>query len=291
MVLIPAGSFVMGAGAKYREETPEKNVEVDSFWLSQTEVTNAQFAEFVEATDYITLAEKGLDPKNFPDIPAELLKPGSAAFIEPPEGVPTSNLANWWKYIDGANWRNPNGSESSIEGMDHYPVVHIALEDALAYANWKGHRLPSEIEYEYASRGGLEEQTYAWGSELNPEGKYKANTWQGIFPFHDTAEDGFKGLAPVGCYEPNGYGLYDMIGNVWEWTDTRYFPSHSVPKNAPAEGFDPDQPGIPVSVIKGGSYLCSANYCARYRPAARQAQALDLGTNHIGFRTVQIQGR
>ena len=275
----------MGAGAKYREEMPPRKVEVEGFWISQTEVTNAQFAEFTEATGYLTLAEKGLDPEKFPELPDELIQPGSATFIEPPEGAATSNLSSWWKYIGGASWRQPDGPGSSVEGMDNYPVVHIALEDAIAYADWKGHRLPTEAEYEYASRGGVSGQTYAWGEELTPEGKHKANTWQGIFPFHNTAEDGFKGTAPVGCYEPNGYGLYDMIGNVWEWTSTAYFPSHRVPDNAPERGFDPSQPGIAVGVIKGGSYLCAANYCARYRPAARQPQTLDLGTNHIGFRT------
>ena len=167
----------MGAGARYSEETPARKVDVAGFWISQTEVTNAQFAEFTEATGYSTLAERGLDPEEFPGIPAELIKPGSAAFIGPQEGTPSANLANWWKYIDGANWRQPSGPGSNIEGMDHYPVVHIALEDAIAYADWKGQRLPTEAEYEYASRGGADGQTYAWGEELTPEGKYLARSF------------------------------------------------------------------------------------------------------------------
>jgi formylglycine-generating enzyme required for sulfatase activity len=291
MVLVQGGEFIMGAGSFYPEETPSISMKVDSFYMSPHEVTNAQFNEFVAATGYITVAERTPDPNEFPHLPEEQLVAGSAVFVKLSQAIDAGTFTNWWHFIKGANWRNPIGNESNIDGKDNYPVIHIAYEDAKAYANWKGHRLPTEAEYEYASRGGLDGAVYAYGSSLKKEGKFVANTWQGLFPFNDSAEDGHLGLAPVGCYAANPYGLYDIIGNVWEWTESTYYPRHipvgDMQNNLPSEGYDPSQPGVPVGVIKGGSYLCADDFCMRYRPAARQAQDTGLGTSHIGFRTVK----
>ncbi|MBT0584917.1 formylglycine-generating enzyme family protein [Alteromonas oceanisediminis] len=290
MVLIDAGRFVMGAGAEYPEETPAKTVSVNSFYISRHEVTNAEFAEFVEATGYKTVAERKPDPHDYPDMPAHLLQPGSAVFVKLSEAVGAGTFANWWHFTPGAYWKAPTGPGSSIEGKAHYPVVHIAFEDATRYAQWKGHRLPTEAEFEYVSRGGLNGAKYASGNSLTYQGEHIANTWQGLFPFNDTAEDGFEGLAPVGCYPQNLYGVYDMIGNVWEWTQSTYYPRHysphEIPEGMPETGFDQNQPNVPVGVIKGGSFLCADDFCMRYRPAARHAQDTHMGTSHIGFRTV-----
>jgi formylglycine-generating enzyme required for sulfatase activity len=291
MVKIKGGVFRMGAGAVYREELPIVETRVDDFYIDSHEVTNAQFAEFVAATGYITLAEKVPSAKDYPNIPIEYLKAGSAVFVKLIEAVKAANITNWWQFTEGANWRNPLGPNSTIEGRENFPVIHIAYEDALAYAKWKGNRLPSEAEYEYASRGGLDNAKYASGNSLTENGRYIANTWQGLFPFTDTAEDGYVGLAPVGCYPPNAYGVYDLIGNVWEWTDSVYYPRHfetsNLPPNLPPQGYDAQQPGVSVKVIKGGSYLCASDFCMRYRPAARHAQDTGLGTSHIGFRTAR----
>ncbi len=284
MVPVKGGTFIMGAEDGYADEGPPHSVTVGDFRISATEVTNDQFAEFVEATGYITVAERAPDPQQYPDIPPEQLKAGSAVFRLPSgEG---GSISGNWQFIEGASWQHPGGPGSTLEGRGRYPAVHIAHADAEAYAKWKGHRLPTEAEFEYAARGALKGKRYAWGDDFMPGGTPQANTWQGFFPFQNSAEDGYAGTAPVGCFGANPYGAYDMIGNVWEWTSTRYFPSHAVPDSAPAEGFDPRQPGLPVRVIKGGSYLCAPNFCMRYRPAARHAQETGLGTNHIGFRTV-----
>jgi formylglycine-generating enzyme len=258
MILIEGGAFDMGAGAIYAEERPVRREEVESFWIDATEVTNAEFAEFVEATGYVTVAEAGI----------EGVVPSGAAVFQ----SPTSEAEGRWIYHGTANWRHPDGPGSTIEGREHFPVVQIAFQDALAYAAWKDRALPTEIQWEYAARGGLDGATYAWGEEREPNGRYLANTWQGFFPFNDEGADGFIGRAPVGCYPPNGYGLFDMIGNVWEWTADAYAP-----------------PGRSLGLMKGGSYLCAPNYCRRYRPAARHPQEIDLGTDHIGFRTVSLE--
>lgn len=291
MAFVEGGIFTMGAGAVYAEEMPAIQRVVKDFYMDRHEVTNLQFAEFIEATGYETMAQRVPNADDYPDIPAELLTPGSAVFVKLSQAVEASTFFNWWHFTEGANWKNPLGPNSNIQDKDHFPAIHIAYDDAQAYAKWKGHRLPTEAEYEYASRGGLDGAKYASGSTLLKNGKYIANTWQGLFPFNDTAEDGYVGLAPVGCYPANHFGIHDLIGNVWEWTQSVYYPrrfdpSH-LPANLPAKGYDEKQPGIAVGVVKGGSYLCAEDFCMRYRPAARHAQDTGLGTSHIGFRTVK----
>ncbi|MFU7527373.1 formylglycine-generating enzyme family protein [Qipengyuania sp. ASV99] len=257
MVWVPSGRFTMGADGRYPEEGPPRAVEVEGFWMSRTEVTNAQFAAFVAATGYRTEAER--DPKVLPGAPREMFQPGSAVFR-----VPTPDNRNWWAWVPGANWQHPSGPQSAIAERDRDPVVQVTYNDALAYASWAGLSLPSEEQWEFAARAGAE----SLPEPKDTSGRPTANYYQGVFPARDTGEDGFSALAPVGCFPANDFGLYDMIGNVWEWTTSIV------------------QPGQPVNVIKGGSYLCAANYCARYRPAARQFQERDLGTDHIGFRLV-----
>jgi formylglycine-generating enzyme required for sulfatase activity len=290
MVRIPGGTFLMGSNQHYPEEKPPRYATVSGFWIDRTEVTNAQFAAFVAATGYKTVAERGLNAKDYPDLPPEALVPGSMVFHQPPKDARiTMDLSEWWRYVPGADWRHPDGPNSSIAGKDNQPVVHIAYADAEAYAKWLGHSLPTEAEWEYAARGGLNGKEFAWGDEQTPDGQWMANSWQGFFPFDDDKSDGYHGTAPVGCFPPNGYGLFDMIGNVWEWAVDWYRPGHTF-----ADGdVNPTGPqmtaagaGGPVRVIKGGSWLCAANFCARYRPSARQPQEVDLGASHIGFRTV-----
>jgi formylglycine-generating enzyme required for sulfatase activity len=292
MVWIEPGSFVMGSDEHHPEERSPHDVTLDGFWIDRHEVTNAQFARFVAATGYRTLAERGLDPKDNPGMPPELLVPGSMVFFVPEQLANMADVRQWWRYVAGADWRHPNGPGSSIEGKAGHPVVHVAYEDAAAYATWAGRRLPTEAEWEYAARGGLEGAAYSWGASYDPAQGWKANSWQGTFPVADEALDGHHGTAPVGCFEPNGYGLFDMTGNVWEWTADWYAPGF-----APAAQTDPRGPGmiqaaaaapdrLPRRVIKGGSWLCAPNFCARYRPAARQPMDADLGASHIGFRTV-----
>ena len=260
MVWVPGGSFTMGEKPRYREEGPPREIEVDGFWMDSHEVTNAEFARFVKETGYKTLAER--DPPKIEGAPPEMLVPGSAVF-----NVPGDDDPRWWRWETGAQWRNPSGPDENIEGRGRVPVVQIAYDDALAYAEWAGKALPSEEQWEYAARGGEK----ALPEPKDSDGKLLANYYQGAFPAKDLGEDGFLTRAPVGCFKPNGYGLYDMLGNVWEWTT--------------ADGSRADA-SEGVKVIKGGSYLCAANYCARYRPAARQFQERGLGTNHIGFRLV-----
>lgn len=257
MVRIPAGTFLMGEDPRYAEEGPPRTTRVEEFWMDATEVTNAEFTAFVEATGYKTAAER--DPPTLPGAPPEMLVPGSAVFT-----VPSQDDPRWWRWVVGAQWRHPAGPSESIAGKEAQPVVQIAYEDAEAYARWKGKELPTEEQWEYAARGGAA----ALPEPLDDQGKPRANYYQGAFPAHDLGIDGFKGRSPVGCFKANGYGLYDMIGNVWEWTRDN-------------GGSQPN-----MHVIKGGSYLCAASYCARYRPSARQFQERDLGTNHLGFRLV-----
>lgn len=275
MVWIEGGGFRMGSDRHFPEEGPSRRAEVEGFWIDRHEVTNAQFARFVEATGYRTVAERGLSAEDYPDLPPEALVPASMVFF--PVTAPGQP---WWDYVPGADWRHPEGPGSSIAGRENHPVVHVAYLDALAYADWAGRALPSEAEWEFAARGGLEERAYTWGDEPTPGGEWMANSWQGFFPYEDEAADGHHGTAPVGCYPPNGYGLFDMAGNVWEWAADGYRPGHR--EAAPA---GEAQEGAP-RVIKGGSWLCAPDFCSRYRPAARQPQEADLGTSHVGFRTV-----
>jgi len=291
MIFIPAGTFSMGSDRHRAEERYTHVVSVDGFWIDRTEVTNAQFAKFVAATGYVTLAERGADPKVHVNMPKKLLEPGSVAFIMPTDASRGGSVTQWFQYVSGANWRHPEGPDSSIAGRENHPVVHVAYEDALAYARWLGRGLPTEAQWEYAARGGRDGED-DWSSAFDADGKPLANTWQGIFPVINTSDDGYAGTAPVGCFKPNGYGLHDMIGNVWEWTTDWYRPGHARERAIEPQGpsltdlrLAPGQP--PAKVIKGGSYLCAFNYCARYRPAARQPQEVDLSAAHVGFRTVR----
>ncbi len=261
-VLIKGGSFTMGAGAMYREEGPPHRVSVADFWIDRYEVTNRQFREFVDATGYVSVVEQIPEPALNPGIAAEDLIAGSAVFT--PSG-PDHSRGQWWAFVEGAYWAQPTGPGSSVEQFPDHPVTHIAYKDAKAYAAWAGGHLPTEEEWEYAARGGIEGATYAWGETPPKNMPRSANTWQGIFPIVNTKDDGHEGAAPVGCYAPNGYGLYDMTGNVWEWVQAS------------------DETAL-EGRIKGGSYLCSENFCQRYRPAARHAQEKDFSASHIGFR-------
>ena len=284
MMVIQGGEFQFGESRYYPDEGPIQTTFVNDFKISITEVTNKEFAEFVEATGYVTDAERGLSKDEYPQIPKEYRVPGSMVFIAPEPNQPASP-ATWWRFIAGANWKNPYGPESSIVDMQNYPVVQISYDDALAFANWKGHRLPTEKEWEYASRGGKIGATYSWGEQDPKSGISKANTWQGMFPYENLNHDNYNYSSPVGCFPANGFGLFDTTGNVWEWTSTPYGPDRK--RDYGSDGYDPQQPGVIVKTLKGGSFLCSDNYCQRYRPAARQAQDVTLATTHIGFRTVQ----
>lgn len=294
LVRIEGGSFEMGSAEHYREEGPVRTVRVKPFLISATEITNAQFAAFVEATDYVTTAELGLDPSGHPDLPDTLLKPGSMVFAPPRKPISRLDPRQWWRYVHGADWRHPAGPGSSIAGKADHPVVQVSYEDARAYAKWAGGRLPTEAEWEFAARGGLEGAKYVWGNTYDPVDGWRANTWHGLFPWKDEALDGFSGTAPVKSFPPNGYGLFDMAGNVWELVSDWWAPGHSSldltdprgPSRALAVRFSNRAVG-PRRVIKGGSWLCSPNYCARYRPAARQPFETRLGSNHVGFRIVK----
>jgi len=299
MVHLPGGRFVMGSDHFYPEEAPARPVQVDPFWIDATPVTNAQFAAFVTATGHVTLAEVPPDPRDYPGMAPELAVAGSLVF-QPSAGPVPLHQVSWWEFAEGASWRSPLGAGSSLDGLDDHPVVHVAWADAKAYADWAGKSLPSEAEWEYAARGGLANSDYAWGDELAPDGAMLANYWQGPFPHGNSLLDGWERTSPVRHYPANGHGLWDMIGNVWEWTGDWYaLPaphrktrgSCCVPDN-PRGGtrggsFDPAEPArIPRRVLKGGSHLCAPSYCQRYRPAARQPQAVDSSTSHIGFRCV-----
>jgi formylglycine-generating enzyme required for sulfatase activity len=293
MLFISGGTFRMGADSlKFPEERSAPNVSVSSFCIDAHEITNAEFAKFVKATGYKTVAEIPLSKEEFPDLPDEQRLAGSLVFQPPKEDAQQLPFLSWWAWTVGANWQHPFGKDSSIKGKDNYPVVHIAYKDAEAYAKWIGKAIPTEAQWEYAARGGLDGATYAWGDQYSEK---KANTWQGIFPFFNTKADGYKGLAPVGSFPPNGYGLYDITGNVWEWTSDFFEFGHDrmAHQHNPIAGdrhksFDPKKPDESVlHVIKGGSYLCAPNYCSRYRPAARESESPDTGTTHIGFRLVK----
>jgi formylglycine-generating enzyme len=294
---IPGGTFRMGSDHHYPEEAPAHPVAVDGFWMDEHTVTNAEFRRFVEETGHLTLAEESPHADDYPGALPELLVPASIVFRKPGRFVDLRNHFNWWAYVPGACWRHPQGPQSSIEGLDDHPVVHVAYRDAEAYARWAGKRLPTEAEWELAARGGREGAEYVWGDELSPDGKPMANTWQGEFPIQNLLTDGFEWTAPVGSFPANGYGLHDMAGNVWQWTSDWYEDRHRVPGGCcgplqnPRGGvkeksYDTCLPSsfIPRKVMKGGSFLCAPNYCRRYRPAARMAQPVDTSTCHLGFR-------
>jgi formylglycine-generating enzyme required for sulfatase activity len=301
MVRVPGGTFWMGSDRHYPEEAPAHRVAVGGFWIDRYPVTNRQFRDFVKATGHVTSAEIAPDPGDYPGALPHMLFAGSLVFSPPAQApVDLSDWSRWWTFLRGADWRHPYGARSSIGGLDDVPVVHVAFPDALAYARWAGKDLPTEAEWEHAARGGLDGAEFAWGDELTPGGRHRANTWQGAFPLQNLAEDGFRRTSPVTAFPPNGYGLYDMIGNVWEWTADWYSPRRAVeapkaccvPRNprgaSEADSHDPCQPrvAIPRKVLKGGSHLCAPNYCRRYRPAARHAQPVDTSTCHVGFRCV-----
>lgn len=299
MVWLDGGTFVMGSDHHYAEEKPARRVRVDGFWISPHPVTNAEFARFQAATGYVTVAERPLDPADFPGVPPDQLAPGSLVFVPPARPVPLDSTANWWAWVPGASWRSPLGPGSSIANLMDHPVVHIALEDAEAYCAWAGVSLPTEAEWEYAARGGLDNAEFTWGEGDFQETEPRANTWQGAFPWQNLKTDGWARTSPVGSFPANGYGLFDMAGNVWEWTSDWYsatpggdVPSCCVAKN-PRGGdressHDPRQPQFPIprKVVKGGSHLCARSYCFRYRPAARQPQMIDTGMSHLGFRCI-----
>lgn len=300
MIFIPGGTFRMGSDRHYAEEAPVHRVAVDGFWMDRTPVTNRQFKEFVRATGHVTFAEVVPDPKDYPGTLPHMLYAGSLVFTPPAKPVDLRDWSQWWSLMKGANWRRPYGPGSNINALDNHPVVHVTFTDALAYARWVGKALPSEAEWEFAARGGLDGAEYAWGNEFTPTNRHMANTWQGEFPHRNSNQDGFERTSPVTAFPPNGYGLHDMIGNVWEWTEDWYSAKHEAdsakaccipvnPRGGPEDAsYDPALPDIriPRKVIKGGSHLCAPNYCRRYRPAARHAEPVDTSTSHVGFRCV-----
>jgi formylglycine-generating enzyme required for sulfatase activity len=300
MVWIAGGTFRMGSDHHYPEEAPVHRVSVDGFWIDRTPVTNRQFRKFVTATGYRTFAEIAPDARDYPGARPEMLKAGSLVFTPPKHEVDLRDWSQWWTFKFGASWRRPYGPHSSIGGLDDHPVVHVSYRDAEAYAQWAGKTLPTEAEWELAARGGLDGAEFAWGDELAPSGQQMANTWQGAFPRENLATDGWRRTSPVAAFPPNGYGLHDMIGNVWEWTSDWYSAGHqadadkaccipSNPRGGPqSASYDPCQPNVKIArkVLKGGSFLCAPNYCRRYRPAARHAQPVDTSTCHVGFRCV-----
>jgi formylglycine-generating enzyme len=307
MSWIPGGEFSMGAqdppdmnevGMQAAQDSrPIHRVYVDGFWMDKTDVTNQEFAKFVKATGYITVAERAPRAEDFPDAPPENLIAGSVMFSPPDHAVPLNDHLQWWSYMKGANWRHPLGPQSTVHGKENFPVVHVAYEDALAYANWAGKRLPTEAEWEFAARGGLDGKPFVWGDEFRPNGKWMANIHQGQFPLKDTGDDGHVGIAPVAQYAPNGYGLYDMAGNVWQWTSDWYRPDYyarltlqgPVARNpqGPAAPYDPSEPKEKKKVHRGGSFLCTDQYCSRYMVGTRGKGEINTGTNHLGFRCVQ----
>ncbi|WP_447965394.1 formylglycine-generating enzyme family protein [Nitrospira sp. Ecomares 2.1] len=311
MVWIPGGEFSMGAADSSdnemndvgmqatRDSRPIHPVYVDGFWMDKTEVTNAQFTLFVDATGYVTVAERTPRAEDFPGAPTENLVAGSVVFSPPDHSVPLDTHFRWWSYIKGANWRHPLGPTSDLNGREEYPVVHIAYEDAEAYAKWAGKRLPTEAEWEFAARGGLSGKVYPWGDEFRKDGQWMANSFQGQFPQQDTGDDRYTGIGPVAKFPPNGYGLYDVAGNVWEWTSDWYRPDYyarltiagGVAHNpqGPDSPFDPTEPGEKKRVHRGGSFLCTEQYCSRYMVGTRGKGEINTGTSHLGFRTVRSQ--
>jgi len=298
MVWIPGGEFSMGSDdPSFGDARPWHQVYVDGFWMDQTEVTNAQFERFTKDTHYVTIAERTPRVEDYPGAPPENLVAGSVVFSPPDHPVLLNNHYQWWGYVPGANWRHPTGPGSDLTGKEQHPVVHIAYDDALTYCKWAGKRLPTEAEFEHAARGGLAHKVYGWGDEFKPEGTFMANTFQGHFPDRNTGEDGYLSTAPVGSFPANGYGLYDIAGNVWEWTTDWYRPDYyatlvaagGVARNpqGPADSFDPSEPGTKKRVQRGGSFLCTDQYCKRYMPGGRGKGEPDTGTNHLGFRCVK----
>jgi sulfatase modifying factor 1 len=297
MVWIPGGTFRMGSDHHYMDERPMHRVTVDGFWIDRTPVTNAAFARFIAETGHVTLAEQLPDPANYPGAKPEMMYAGSLVFVKPTERVPAGA---WWHYVRGADWRHPQGPASAIDDRAIHPVVHVTYGDAEAFARWAGKTLPSEAEWECAARGNLDGLDYAWGPEFLPQGRPMANTWQGEFPYRNSCTDGWEGTSPVGEFPPNGFGLFDVIGNVWEWTTDWYRPRHPnekahaccIPRNPHGgreeQSYEPGLPDIriPRKVLKGGSHLCAPNYCRRYRPAARFPEPIDTSTCHVGFRCV-----
>lgn len=301
MVWIPGGEFLMGSDCHYPEEAPAHRVRVDGFWIDRAPVTNEDFREFASATGYVTLAERPANAHDYPGAKPEMLVASSCVFQNPGRRVDLRNHYNWWAYVAGADWRHPQGRESSLKGRWKHPVVHVAYEDVEAYARWAGKEIGTEAEWEYAARGGLDGAAYAWGDDFAPGGRQMANTWQGEFPWQNLRVDGYEGTSPVGSFAANGYGLVDMIGNVWEWT-ADWFRSHADigetcctlenPRGGErSASFDPEMPGVhvPRKVMKGGSHLCAPNYCRRYRPAARMPEPVDTSASHLGFRCVVRQ--
>ncbi|WP_051505602.1 formylglycine-generating enzyme family protein [Mesorhizobium sp. WSM2561] len=300
MVFIEGGTFRMGSDRHYPEEAPPHRVTVEDFWIDRAPVTNREFRRFVNATGYVTVAEKKPRAGDYPGALPHMLKAGSLVFSPPKQAVDLRDWTQWWRFRFGASWRRPYGPRSSTSGLDDHPVVHVAYEDAEAYSGWAGKELPTEAEWEFAARGGIDGAEYAWGDAFMPDGKAMANTWHGVFPYLNSKADGYDRTSPVRTFPPNGYGLVDMIGNVWEWTSDFYAAKHAedapspccIPKNPRnpqvEESFDPREPeiGIPRKVVKGGSHLCAPNYCRRYRPAARHAQPVDSSMSHVGFRCV-----
>ncbi len=300
MVWIPGGEFLMGSEDFYPEECPVHRVRVDGFWMDDHPVTVAEFRRFVKATGHVTWAERAPDPEDYPDADPQLMVPGSLVFQPTSGPVDLNNYLNWWTWAPGADWRHPEGPDSTVHGRELHPVTHVAYADALAYAAWAGKQLPTEAQWECAARGGLEGKIFCWGDEFAPRGKMMANTWQGEFPWQNLLLDRFERTSPVKHFPPNGYGLYDMAGNVWEWTTDYFTPRHPdevdhpccSPQNprvtTPEHSYDQCAPGsyVPRRVTKGGSHLCAPNYCLRYRPAARQGEAIDTTTSHIGFRCI-----
>ena len=307
MVWIPGGEFSMGSDASAdalcdvpgitKDAQPIHRVAVDGFWMDTTEVTNDQFAAFIQATGYRTIAERPLDPADFPGAPAAALVPGSAVFVAPGRPADLRNALEWWRYVPGATWRQPAGPGSDPRGRSRHPVVHVAYADAEAYAAWAGRRLPTEAEWEFAARGGLSGQLYPWGNDLVPHGTHHANIHQGVFPVRDDGADGSVGAAPVGRFAPNAYGLFDMAGNVWEWVGDWYRPDYyatlaatgsvAVNPRGPASSHDPQEPGAQKRVQRGGSYLCTEQYCSRYMVGTRGKSEVSTSTDHVGFRTVR----
>jgi formylglycine-generating enzyme required for sulfatase activity len=291
MIWLPGGTFTMGSNDHYPEEAPAHAVTVGGFWIDRHQVTNAAFRRFVQATGYVTLAERAPNAADYPGALPQMLVPGSIVFTPPPGPVPLADHYRWWQWVAGADWRHPDGPGSNLAGKARHPVLHVAWEDVEAYAAWAGKQIPTEAEWEYAARGGLDGKAYAWGDELAPHGKMLANYWQGQFPWHNLALDGYERTAPVGSFPPNGYGLYDLIGNAWEWTSDWYAARHDQTSSccgaARAGSVDPTDPAaLPRKVLKGGSFACAENYSRRYRPAARMPHPIDTGTNHLSFRCI-----